>query len=493
MQYQIVPLTQISSISLGADRESIRTHMNSPYSRTYKVAGESRVELDAFDSKHILVYYNQENKASGIEFWRGAELEWNGLRVLEIPFPELKARLQEVDQSLIHDEDGFISNKLGIAAYAPIGSPLGECSESIYFFAAGSYPQIGNVLQRSDDQALRDQRREFLQTLLSLEADAAQMEGGAFRDVMSTALSSADILNPFRVPVAVPYQMAAVPAAMKGAGRVAVQMLFPSLLMKYEHYRLSSIVGRSPIAEAARRARSEDVGEEHPKAIKEIRGILSRLLEMNGSERERFLSHIASNLGDPQLFHTSEAAGLTIELLYVAPTKERPLHTFITYGMSSRPLNAPAEEPHSSYLELMISLPSAWPIDEESMKTNEFSWPLTLLLFLARYPHLSQRWLWAGHTIPANEPPAPYATNTKLTSCVILPPLLAPPSFGVFEGQEKVVRIFTLVPLYQEELELKLEQGLDALLDRFNQYKILDYVNPYRVNTITGELDEEHK
>ena len=46
----------------------------------------------------------------------------------------------------------------------------------------------------------------------------------------------------------------------------------------------------------------------------------------------------------------------------------------------------------------------------------------------------------------------------------------------------RVIRFWSLVPVYREEMDLKLKQGADALLERFDNAGITELVDPVRPN-----------
>jgi hypothetical protein len=204
-------------------------------------------------------------------------------------------------------------------------------------------------------------------------------------------------------------------------------------------------------------------------------------------ERELFLEHVRTYLGPPTLFHQSESKGVHLELHYVPPTPERPLASFITYGMSAIPLQAPPDAQQYRYAELMITLPESWPTDPGSLRSPRWAWPLNQLLFLARYPHESGNWIWLGHTIPFDDPPRPYADDTQLCCILLLPPIVPPGQFRTLQCGDKTIHLFALVPLYEEEMELKLREGSKALLPLFNAQHVNEIIVPNRPNVVASQ------
>jgi hypothetical protein len=126
-------------------------------------------------------------------------------------------------------------------------------------------------------------------------------------------------------------------------------------------------------------------------------------------------------------------------------------------------------------------------------------WPVRQLKMLARLPHEYQTWLWLGHTVPNGDPPEPFAPSTGLCCSLLTLPLSLPRDFVTLKAhRSKTIVFFTLIPLYQEEMELKLQKGTDELLNRFAKARINDVIDPrlgkmsakrHQVNALLDGLD----
>ena len=104
---------------------------------------------------------------------------------------------------------------------------------------------------------------------------------------------------------------------------------------------------------------------------------------------------------------------------------------------------------------------------------------------MARLPGDEDTWLGWGHTV-TNE--GPFAENTELCAMMLLTPWL------FFPGTEealcplpggKSVRFYQMIPIYQEELDLKLRDGAQALLKQMERQRVLDraaILDPNRPN-----------
>lgn len=194
--------------------------------------------------------------------------------------------------------------------------------------------------------------------------------------------------------------------------------------------------------------------------------------------------HIERHLGKVEtVFHEILSDTVHIDVHWVKPNDNYPFVRLVTSGMSDLPMSTPGGNSAPKYVELMISLPAQWQIDEESFKDESWYWPVRLLKLLARLPHKHNTWLGFGHTVPNGDPPEPYAANTALCGSIVLPSVSVPEDFHKLSiSTEKAITFYSVVPLYAEEMNLKLGKGTNELLKLFGKKDIDDVVNIKRVN-----------
>jgi len=193
---------------------------------------------------------------------------------------------------------------------------------------------------------------------------------------------------------------------------------------------------------------------------------------------EEISDHIERHIGEVSMvYHELVSDTVHIDVHYVKPSKERPFHTLITSGMSDLPMNVPDGIESTRFMELMVTLPEYWEVDEESFKDERWYWPVRQLKYLARFPHKYDSWLAWGHTIPNGDPAEPFADNTLLNGIIILPTVNASDDFYSLKiNDNKTIEFFSIVPLYEEEMNLKLNKGSDVLLGKFDRHGINDII-----------------
>jgi hypothetical protein len=195
-------------------------------------------------------------------------------------------------------------------------------------------------------------------------------------------------------------------------------------------------------------------------------------------------THIETHLGPVDwVFHEVVSDLVHIDVHLVKPTPERPHWTLVTSGMSDRPMNAP--DASDRYAELFLSLPGDWPLHQADFAEEANYWPVRWLKALARLPHEYDTWLGWGHTIPNGDPAEPFAESTSFCCWLVLPPLLAPEEFGELEvSDDKRIRFLALVPLYEDEMNYKLEEGAQELVQRFERRGVSELVDVGRLSVM---------
>ena len=209
-------------------------------------------------------------------------------------------------------------------------------------------------------------------------------------------------------------------------------------------------------------------------------------------EMEAVEGHIDQYFGNVEnVFHELVSPDIHVDICVVPPSEERDYYTLVTMGMGAHRMNVPEElaEYKLERAELAIALPADWKLDQESMKDEKWYWPIRLLKSLARLPINCDSWLGHGHTVENREP---FAENTKLCTAILIDPQ------GTEDGSEfctlpggEEVNFYQVIPLYEDELDYKLEHDVDALLNKMRGISFV--VNPTRQNAITrGTLSNDN-
>lgn len=158
---------------------------------------------------------------------------------------------------------------------------------------------------------------------------------------------------------------------------------------------------------------------------------------------------------------------ISCDLLLIPPNEEHDFYTLVTCGMGAHKMNLPDDANEScDRAELILCLPKYWHIKS----TNEkWFWPLRLIKMLAHLPIQEDSWLGWGHTV-ANG--SPYFDNTKLSGVILGDsPLFEDENVLELPNGEKVC-FYQIFPLYEEEMNYKIDNGADAL------FALLEDISP---------------
>lgn len=208
-------------------------------------------------------------------------------------------------------------------------------------------------------------------------------------------------------------------------------------------------------------------------------------LAHGGDHIEDISNHIEAKVGPVEsVLHELVSDQVHIDVHWVKATSEQPFHTLVTSGMSDKAMNCPEGIEDADFAELSICLPEDWKLSDEAFNQEENYWPIRWLKTLARFPHEYNTWLSYGHSIPNGDPAEPFASNTKMSSLVLLPSIVFDESFHQLKLKNKTIDFYTLVPLYQEELELKMKDGVEALFEGFDKAGINDILDINRPSIV---------
>ncbi len=170
-------------------------------------------------------------------------------------------------------------------------------------------------------------------------------------------------------------------------------------------------------------------------------------------------AHLETHLGRiPHVFHEIVSPSAHIDLYPYPATADRPFHIVATTGMAERAMQLPEGSRSDAWIELVLLLPSDWPLDRESWQEDERHWwPLRWLKRVARHHYESGRWLGEGHVLTHGEEPAPIHPDFAYDSVLLARPRALPESFQrtvLKDGRNvRMLCLYFLTPQEREDLE----------------------------------------
>ncbi|MDR6966208.1 hypothetical protein J2X31_000201 [Flavobacterium arsenatis] len=201
-------------------------------------------------------------------------------------------------------------------------------------------------------------------------------------------------------------------------------------------------------------------------------------VEIVDSHLEKFFADDA----DIVVFDEIESEIIHRDVYFIKATEEQPYHILLSCGMSALPMNVPDDIDSSEFAEVMILLPKEWNLEYESFSEERNYWPVRVLKDLMMLPHSNDTWLGFGHTF-MHEDNEELAEGIGFNSVMLAHSKELSEDFMQIELEnDKTVEIYTLIPLYKEELEFKKKNNATALLEKFDKFGIEEIVKVGRKN-----------
>jgi len=181
--------------------------------------------------------------------------------------------------------------------------------------------------------------------------------------------------------------------------------------------------------------------------------------------RDDVLEHAAGHIGPIErlALHENVLLGVvSVSVHIISPDKERKYRTLLTTGVSEFPMRPPSGDATNECAELMIRLPEDWQVDQASVRQDAKSiWPVHWLRMCSHAIHDDGLWLGDGLVIPA---PRQVPDDWPFAGFLITPSGL--PRIACEDGRQ--VTIYMIEPIHQAELDLAIQQGIKALIERLD-------------------------
>lgn len=182
------------------------------------------------------------------------------------------------------------------------------------------------------------------------------------------------------------------------------------------------------------------------------------------------------------VFDEIESEIIHRDIYFIEANEDRSFHVLLSCGMSSLPMNVPENINSSEYIEVMILLPKEWNMNFEFFDDERNYWPIRLMKTIMITPHENNSWFGFGHTFQFSDKEE-FASGVGFNSVMLVHSMELSDEFTTIPLENnKQIDIYTLIPLYPEELEFKKRNSASNLLDKFNKNGIEEVVKIGRQN-----------
>ncbi len=179
--------------------------------------------------------------------------------------------------------------------------------------------------------------------------------------------------------------------------------------------------------------------------------------------------HLAKYYEDDEVTVFHEIVSLDFHLdVYFVQSEQHNFNILLTAGMSSMAmmLQDGIEDPDQyKFAELMLLLPKDIEFGNVQNQDSQNGWIVNILKQTARFPHHYDTWLGIGHSIQNDEDGSPYHEESKYMGAVVLPSVTFEDEFTALKVGDNLINIYSLFPIYQEELQYKIDNGYNDFLN----------------------------
>lgn len=172
-----------------------------------------------------------------------------------------------------------------------------------------------------------------------------------------------------------------------------------------------------------------------------------------------------------------------VDICWIRPKNpDLPYSILLTIGVSRYYQKIEKDSKHPRLIELAMLVPKEWDFHESKWDALEM-WPIHHLSNIGKIPTRNNIWLGYGHTVVWKTDQSNFP-GTNFNSSIIIPSMTLPEIFvNIAINDHEKVYIFSVVPLYPEELKFKMSNGVGDLVEKFNEFKLEEIVDVDRKNT----------
>jgi hypothetical protein len=190
------------------------------------------------------------------------------------------------------------------------------------------------------------------------------------------------------------------------------------------------------------------------------------------------------------VFHEIPTLDLHLDVYFIKP-ENSSFNILLTSGMSTLKMNVSEQAENSKdleFAEIMMLIPKSIEFGQIYSRENKNDWIISILKRTAKFPHIYDTWIGIGHTIQAEENLKPYGNDTEYVGALILPSVTFEKDFTEITKNGKKINIYNVLPLYKNEMEFKIENGYNKLLDLLIKADGKEVLDLNRKNLIPKKL-----
>lgn len=214
---------------------------------------------------------------------------------------------------------------------------------------------------------------------------------------------------------------------------------------------------------------------------------------MDFNDKQQFLEHgellerhIEKHFNNAEIsvFHEIPTLDIHLDIYHIKP-KDSEFDLLLTSGMSSMSMNVSEISNGSDsyrFAELMVLIPKGVDFGKMYPSGTKYDWIISMIKQTAKFPHFYDTWIGVGHTLQANENLSPYSEDTSFCGCLLLPTITFPDGFKKIASPNGEINIYSLFPLYKDEIEFKIKKGFNEFVQYLIKNDAKEVVDFNRLN-----------
>ena len=184
------------------------------------------------------------------------------------------------------------------------------------------------------------------------------------------------------------------------------------------------------------------------------------------------------------VFEDVESKNNPVDVYWIKPNAEyRPYSILLTCGLSQFASTLPEEFEENRFVEFAMLFPMDWDFDNIEDKPESIAWPISFLQGIGKMPISEDTWFGFGQTRYCGNRKEDCFPGTPFNSAIVLPSIKLPKEFTDIKIGNDLIKIYSVIPLYPEELKFSLDHDANTLLDRFNKFEIQEIIDLNRKNS----------
>lgn len=171
-----------------------------------------------------------------------------------------------------------------------------------------------------------------------------------------------------------------------------------------------------------------------------------------------------------------------IPLLALDLESRSQVTVILTDGLANYKMPVPQVLNEREYNELCFCLPNYW--EWEDLENPAMNWIFSWIQKLAKHVVTKETYFAHGHTIPSGKEMKSFSPTMKQNFLILSDPILLDNELKPIKLGSKMVNFLTIIPIFEDEMDMKQEKGASKFLKRFIDKGGTELLDDYRISSV---------